>query len=365
MSTSTGPAGLASEKGGTVVTVHGTGFDPLDIDWVDVGSASDWSSQVTTYAFVSGNLIQFVAPAEPLTVGPQSMALTVSTLGGQSPSAGITYAGVPHVSAVVNSVDQRTLDGTYGAPDTGSTPIRIFGTGFAGQVVGPVEFADTKAGSYGTQYSFTIEGDQTVRTETVQQTPGLVDVELCTVTACSLDPPSDLLYLFPPGNPNVTSVHPDKGPAAGGTKVVIGGNNLDCPLYAFFGTVESGSLSAMKGVHDGGLDCTSTTTVEATSPPGRAGTSVPVRVMTVEGYFAGAGRVPPRPPSRIPDIPGWGGTGRETREAGHGVLGHPSARPLGIVVTHHSPVTGPVEKSHAQSCRHRELGVVPTTWVVP
>jgi hypothetical protein len=290
VSTSTGPASLASEKGDTLVTVHGTGFDPLDIDWVDVGSPSNWSSQVTAYDFVSGNLIQFVAPAEPLTVGPARIPLTVSTLAGQSPLAGVTYAGVPSVNGVVNTVNQRTLDGTYGAPDTGGTPIRISGTGFAGQLVGPIEFTDTKAGSYGTQYSFTIEGDDIVNTETVQQTPGLVDVQLCTVTACTLDPPSDLLYLFPPDNPNVTSVRPGKGTAAGGTKVMLGGDNLDCPLYAFFGNTEVKALSPAKGAAAGGPTCESTTTLEATSPPGRAGTSVPVSVTTIESYFSGTGR---------------------------------------------------------------------------
>jgi hypothetical protein len=288
VSTSIGPASLASEKGTTLVTLHGTGLDPLGIDWVDVGSSSNWSSQVTSYDFVSGNLIQLVAPAEPLTVGPARIPLSVSTLGGESPSAEVTYAGVPDVSEVINTVDQTTLDGTYGASDTGQTPIRISGTGFAGQLVGPIEFNDTKTFSYGSQYSFTVEDNDVVSTETVQQTPGLVDVQLCTVTACSLDPPADLLYLFPPGNPSVTSVRPDNGPAGGGTKVIVGGDNLDCPLYTFFGNTEAKSLT--KGAAAGVLNCKSTTTMKATSPPGRAGTSVPVSVTTVESYFTGAGR---------------------------------------------------------------------------
>ena len=196
---------------------------------------------------------------------------------------------MPDVSGVVNTVDQTTLDGTYGAPDTGQTPIRISGTGFAGQLVGPIEFNDTKAFSYGTQYSFTVEGQDSVSTETVQQPPGLVDVQLCTVTACSLDPPSDLLYLFPPGNPSVTSVRPSQGPAAGGTNVVVGGDNLDCPLDVFFGNREVKAHSPVKGGAAGRLTCTSTTTVAATSPPGPAGTSVPVSVTTIESYFSGAG----------------------------------------------------------------------------
>jgi hypothetical protein len=290
VSTSSGPASLASEKGVTLVTVHGTGFDPLDIDWVDIGSASQWLSQVTTYNFVSGTLIQLVAPAEPLTVGPARIGLSVSTLAGNSPSVQATYAGVPRVTGVVNTVDQKRLDGTYGSPDTGQTPIRISGSGFAGQLVAPIELTNTKAGSYGTQYSYTVESAHTVKTETVQQTPALVDVQLCTVTACSLDPPSDQFYLFPPGNPTVTSVLPRKGPAAGETKVTIGGENLACPLYVFFGHTKVKSVLSINAATAGaGTNCGSTTTVKTTSPPGRSGASVPVSVETIEGYFTGAG----------------------------------------------------------------------------
>ena len=37
------------------------------------------------------------------------------------------------------------------------------------------------------------------------------------------------------------------------------------------------------------LDCGSTVQLAATSPPGSAGTTVPVTVQTVESYFAGTG----------------------------------------------------------------------------
>ena len=40
ISTSDGPSSLASEKGGTLLTIRGTGFDPLAIDWVNFGSPS-------------------------------------------------------------------------------------------------------------------------------------------------------------------------------------------------------------------------------------------------------------------------------------------------------------------------------------
>jgi hypothetical protein len=73
-----------------------------------------------------------------------------------------------------------------------------------------------------------------------------------------------LLYIYPPGNPRVTSVSPASGPAAGGTKVTIGGQNLGCPLEVYFGNVKAESFTPVKAL----LDCGSTVRVHAISPPG-------------------------------------------------------------------------------------------------
>jgi hypothetical protein len=287
VSTSSGPASLASEKGSTVITVRGSGFDPLTIDWADFGKPSLESSMDTDYVFLTGTEMQIVAPSEALTVGPWTIPFSVKTLAGQSAPVTVTYAGVPKVTAVVNTSNGTELDGTYGAPDTARTPIQVSGQGFAGQLVAPIEFTDTKSPfSVGTQYTFTINSNTSLSTETVAQNPAIVDVQLCTVTACSLNRPADLLYVYPPGNPQVTSVSPSSGPVAGGTKVTIGGDNLGCALEVYFGNVKAESLKPVKAL----LDCGSTTTLHATSPPGTAGTDVPVTVETIEGYFTGSGR---------------------------------------------------------------------------
>jgi Pro-kumamolisin, activation domain/IPT/TIG domain len=287
VSTSSGPASLASEKGGTVVTVHGAGFDPLTVDWADFGDPSRESSVDTAYAFVTGTEMQIVAPAEPLSRGRLEIPLSIKTYGGQSPPATVTYAGVPVVTAVVNTTNSTQLDGTYGAPDTGRTPLQVSGQGFSGQLIAPIEFTDTQTPySVGTQYTFTVEGNASLSTQTVQQNPALVNVRLCTVTGCSRNRPADLLYLYPPGNPSATSVVPAAGPAKGGTKVTISGDNLGCALDVYFGNVQAKSITPVKAV----LDCGSTTTLGATSPPGKKGTTVPVSVSTVESYFTGSGR---------------------------------------------------------------------------
>lgn len=287
VSTSSGPALLASEKGGTVVTIHGVGLDPLTVDWADFGPPGLESSMDTDYVFMTGTEMQIVAPAEPQTVEPASIPFSVRTLGGQSSPATVKFAGIPTVTGVVNTINSTQLHGIYGAADTGRTPLQISGHGFSGQLVAPIEFTDAKSGlSLGTQYRFTINSDSSVSTQTVQQDPAIVDVQLCTVTGCSHNRPADLFYLYPPGNPSVRSISPTSGPASGGTKTTIDGQNLGCPLDVFFGNVRAESFSAVKTM----LDCGSTTTLHATSPPGKAGTTVPVTVTTVESYFTGSGR---------------------------------------------------------------------------
>ena len=241
----------------------------------------------TNYVFLTGTEMQITAPRQALTVGQLSVPFSVKTPAGQSAPATVTYAGVPKVTAVVNTINSTQLDGTYGAPDTGRTPIGVSGRGFAGQLIPPIEFTDTKSPfSIGTQYTFTVKSNASVSTQTVAQNPAIVDVRLCTVTACSLGRPADLLYLYPPGNPRVTSVSPASGPAAGGTKVTIGGGNLGCPLEVFFGNVKAESVTPGKAL----LDCGSTTTLHATSPPGTRGSKVAVTVGTIESYFTGSGR---------------------------------------------------------------------------
>ena len=285
VSTSSGPASFASEKGGTVITVRGTGLNPLTIDWADFGDPASESSMATDFVFMTGTEMQLVAPAEGLTVGPLRLPFSIKSLAGQSAPRTVTYAGIPTVTSVVNTTNSRKLKGTSGAPDTGGTPIKISGRGFAGQLIAPIKFTDTTSPfSLGTQYTFTVTSGTSVRTQTVGQNPALVDVRLCTVSGCSKSGPADRLYLYPPGNPRVTSVKPASGPASGGTKVTIGGGNLGCPLGVFFGNVKAKSFSPVRAL----LDCGSTTTVSAAAPKGTAGTRVSVSVETIESFFTGS-----------------------------------------------------------------------------
>jgi hypothetical protein len=287
VSTAGGPADLASESGDTLITIHGRGFSPLAIDWVDFGNPDKEFSQDTDYQFVSGTEIQIVAPAQASTVDPFTIPLSVHTLAGQSAPATATYAGIPTVTSVTNLQNATQLDGVSGASDSGGTPIQIDGKGFAHQLTGPIQLTDSGGGpSSGTVYSDRVVSDDQVDSSTPEINPGLDDVQLCTASGCSTTTAADELWLYPPGDPQVTSVSPSSGPAAGATATRVGGANLGCPLQVDFGNAVAASFSAVQS----DLDCGASTEVRATSPAGPAGTTVPVTVETVESYFTGSGR---------------------------------------------------------------------------
>jgi hypothetical protein len=67
--------------------------------------------------------------------------------------------------------------------------------------------------------------------------------------------------------------------------VAISGQNLGCVTGVFFGKVAAAQFSNQQAL----LDCGSTTLVNATSPPGIAGSKVKVTVTTVESEFTGSG----------------------------------------------------------------------------
>jgi hypothetical protein len=136
------------------------------------------------------------------------------------------------------------------------------------------------------QSTYTVQNDSTIRTESVASNPGRCNVEVCSVSGCSHNPPADYFYLFPPGNPVVTSVRPASGPASGGTRVTIGGRNLGCVTGVFFGAAPAKTFSNPPGL----LYCGATDPVDAVAPPGRAGHKVTVTVTTIESQFTGSGR---------------------------------------------------------------------------
>jgi hypothetical protein len=286
VSTSDGPAHLASERGGTVITIRGQGLNPLTLDWADFGNPLRAASQDVDYAFLAGTEMQISAPGRRLSVDPASVRVSVHSLGGQSPRAVARYAGVPRVSEVLGARSRRRLYGAAGAEDAGGTPIRLLGRGLAGQLTGPLRFQGAGDDSGGTQYVYRAVSDNQLDARTVGGLPGLVVVRACTVTGCSAPARRARLLLYPPGPPLVNSVTPSSGSPAGGTRTVIGGENLSCPVRVYFGARAAYSLQPIL-VQSG---CGVATQLRATSPAGSPDTAVPVAVETAESYFTSTGR---------------------------------------------------------------------------
>jgi hypothetical protein len=293
VSTSAGAASLASETGETLVTVRGSGLSRFTFDYAFFGKPGLEASVDREIAFQSGTEIQILAPAiaesaQTASVDPTSLPLSVRTLAGDSAQTPVRYAGVPHVSAVQNTASSVRLNGMSGAADTGGTPLQISGQGMLGQVT-VVRFEDSQSPpSEGTNYSSSATSDTQLSTQTVSQNPAIANVQVCTVTGCSATSGADLLFLYPPGQPQVESLQPHSGPASGGTAVAIHGENLGCPLAVAFGSQEAESFTPVQAL----LACGSTSAVDAVSPVGTAKAKVPVTVTTAESYFTGSGGAP-------------------------------------------------------------------------
>ena len=231
VSTSGGPTTLASEHGGSVITVKGIGLNPLDIDWADFGDPRRASSEQFGYVFLTGTEMQITAPRREVTLGIDRVPFSVRTLAGQSNAKTARYAGLPAATKVVNLSSAVTVNGLSGASTIGGTPIQVQGKHFTGQILSlKIAGLNPAEASSGTQYSFKVTGDTALHTQTVSQNPGLVAVEPCTVSGCAKGSLPAGLVLYPPGSPSVTGVSPSTGPAAGGTPITLTGRNLGCPV---------------------------------------------------------------------------------------------------------------------------------------
>jgi hypothetical protein len=289
ISTDNGPASLASEFGDSIITIHGTGFNLAGISSISFGDpTSEFSQAIFNLVSATGTEIQIFAPGIAETTDTTTLPVNIQTLADLTASnqASVTYAGAPSVGSVVATAGPTA--GQPAGPDTGGTPIDLTGAGFQDQSL-VVLYSDAFSPfSFGTQYNFAVSDDADLSTTTVAQNPALVDVQVCTVTDCSVPTslnhdPSDEFFLYPPGAPKVDSITPTSGISTGGTQVTITGENLGCVTGVFFGSTPAVTFSNAQAL----LDCGSTNTVTVTAPPGTAGTTVPVTVTTVESDFSG------------------------------------------------------------------------------
>lgn len=266
----------ADSSGSTPVTITGSGFDLDTFDWVNFGPPRTSASEQTQILSISPTQITIDPPPSPN--GGQSVlpgGVSVQSAGGLSNVYPFGYAGVPRVGSL----------GVLGGPSTGGTRVSIRGSGLAG--VTSVRFASEVAAGYGASTSTAITARSASRIEVVAPSdlPGPVDVEPCTASGCAApDPQVDTFVYFTPGRPSLSLVSPTTGPASGGTRVVLFGDNLDGALAVRFGSVQSTLLQSTRDYPDG-----DPYVLVASSAPGPAGETVPVMVVTRTGTASVSG----------------------------------------------------------------------------
>jgi hypothetical protein len=295
--------GQASELGGSIATITGVGLGELGLDWVNVGPYQDLASQDFSVDYYSGTQIQLTLPAEAPTTGVLKLSLTAQTEGspnntdltGRAPSDAVpvSYAPTPVVSSI--AVLRNGSVSRYDAgPSTGGTELVITGKGL--QDTSSVQLTDVGAAGktfgFSTKTAFTLTKvtATSVTLTTPGDQPGIDQVSACGISGCSAPlVTGDTFTYYPLGTPQVTSVSPARGKA--GAKVTISGANLGFIEAVYFGKVKATTFANVPALLDSG----STTQITAVVPPGSAGSTVQIRVVTLESEVTGTGKSAPNP----------------------------------------------------------------------
>jgi hypothetical protein len=241
--------------GGTGVTIFGHGL--AGTTTVHFGAVP------ATINYQPGDESIFVN--SPTGTAGTTVDVTVTTPWGTSPVVNadrFTYSG-----AITPRVDAISPNR---GPAVGGQNISLFGAGFAGAT--SVAFGTVAA-------SFTVYDDGNINATAPAGTAGtVVDVRVTTSAGTSGMALQDQYRYLSLGSPEVDAVTPNRGPAAGGTSVIIVGSGLFNPTSVMFGATPATTFSASS---DG-------TVMTATSPSGTAGTTVDI-VVTTSGGSSPAG----------------------------------------------------------------------------
>jgi hypothetical protein len=177
------------------------------------------------------------------------------TTSGSTLDSGTVNCSSPGTAPAVSGLNPTT------GPAAGGNSVVISGTNFTGAT--SVRFGTVAATGLAvnsaTQITVTAPAGTAATT---------VDVTVVTPNGTSITNTSDR-YAYQTTQPQVNSVSPPSGPAAGGTSVTISGINLSGATGVKFGTTPAASLTAVSGSQ-----------VTAVSPPGTDQTTVDVTVTT-------------------------------------------------------------------------------------
>ena len=229
--------------GGTAVTITGT-------DFAAGATVMFGAVAATNVVVVNSTTITATAPTAGST---GSVTVTVINSGGQKGSLAnaFTYIGQPTVNGV--------------APNNGST------TGGTGVTITGTNFAAGATVTFGSAAATNVVAvnSTTITAMTPAGSAGAVTVKVVNLGSQSGSLVNGFTYVL--GQPTVSSVSPNNGPAAGGTAVTITGAN-----FAAGATVTFGGAAAINVV------VVNSTTITATTPAGSAG-AVAVTVTNSSG----------------------------------------------------------------------------------
>lgn len=268
-------------------TITGTGFDELGTQWVNMGPATESSSEAEIVANTSTEItfetLGVPSPGvEPVTVPD----VTLQTMAGLSNAVSYTYSGNPVVTGLSVS----------GGLTTGGETLTITGQGFTGAggvgdgvFNGPaVQFMSDVFGP-ATVYlpNVTSVSSTTISLTTPANLPGPYDVEVCTASSCSSpNPPADTYTYSYPGVPVLAAVVSPttgatvaSGPAHGANTVALVGSDLSGAVAVHFGTVAATTFSNVANILPSG----NPNELQVVVPPGVAGSTVAITVTTDGG----------------------------------------------------------------------------------
>jgi len=244
-----------SVAGGTLVTITGTNF--LGATALNFGSTPAFY-----FTVLNNTTITAASPTSFATTNPQgggTVIVSVTTPGGSSLATSwpVQFTYAPAVTGISPAA----------GPVSGGTLVTITGIGFTGATA--VDFGTTA----GTIVSIN------ANTITVTSPPGGAGGVNVTVTttpaAISATSPVDVFTYV--GAPSITGISPNTGPFAGGSMVIITGNNLAGATAVRFGSAALGSI-----ISD------SNNQIDVSSPMGASAGTVGVTVITAGGASSAA-----------------------------------------------------------------------------
>ncbi len=228
VSPSSGPV-----AGGTAVTITGTNF--VTGTTVTFGSAA-----ATNVSMVNSTTITATTPAG--SAGAATVKVTNSSGQSGSLASAFTYTASPTLTSVSPS----------SGPVAGGTAVTITGTNF---VTGATVMFGSAAAT-----NVSVVNSTTITATTPAGSAGAATVKVTNSSGQSGSVASAFTYVV--GQPTVSSVSPNNGPAAGGTAVTIAGTNF-----------AAGAGVAFAGTPATNVVVVNSTTITATTPAGSAGTT--------------------------------------------------------------------------------------------